>query len=146
MAAFTAETIDLEEQARQQQTGHDSIAGLMAFKAVLLEGLEVVFIVIAVGAAHGLLWPASLGALAACIVVLLIGLIVHEPLSRVPENALKFGVGVMLSAFGVYWTGEGLGVVWPGEDLAIVGFAGIFLITGLALAAFLRRSLGVIAQ
>ena len=146
MAAFTAETIHLEERARQQQTGLHWIAGLMAFKAVLLEGLEVVFIVIAVGAARGLLWPASLGALAACIIVLLIGFIVHEPLSRVPENALKFGVEVMLSAFGVYWTGEGLGVAWPGEDLAVLGFAVIFLTTGLALAALLRRSLGVIAQ
>ena len=140
------ETIHLEERARQQQTGLHWIAGLMAFKAVLLEGLEVVFIVIAVGAARGLLWPASLGALAACIIVLLIGFIVHEPLSRVPENALKFGVEVMLSAFGVYWTGEGLGVAWPGEDLAVLGFAVIFLTTGLALAALLRRSLGVIAQ
>jgi len=87
----------------------DWIAGLTAFKAVLLEGLEVVFIVIAVGAGHGLLWPASLGALAACVVILATGIAVHKPLAKVPENTLKFGVGVMLSAFGVFWTGEGLG-------------------------------------
>jgi Ca2+/H+ antiporter, TMEM165/GDT1 family len=64
----------------------------------------------------------------------------------VPENALKFGVGVMLSAFGVFWTGEGLGIPWPGEDLAILEFVAIFLVTGIVLAAFLRRSFGVISQ
>lgn len=72
------------------------IAGLTAFKAVLLEGLEVVFIVIAVGAGRGLLLPAALGALAACLVVLAIGLLLRKPLAQVPENTLKFGVGVML--------------------------------------------------
>ena len=106
---------------------------------MLLEGLEVVFIVIAVGAGRGLLWPASFGALAACIVVLTVGVFVHRPLSRVPENTLKFGVGVMLSAFGVFWTGEGLGVEWPGQDLALFVFAGLFLATGVATASLLRR-------
>ena len=72
------------------------IAGLTAFKAVLLEGLEVVFIVIAVGAGRGLLLPAALGTLAACLVVLAIGLLLRKPLAQVPENTLKFGVGVML--------------------------------------------------
>jgi Ca2+/H+ antiporter, TMEM165/GDT1 family len=93
-----------------------------------------------------LLWPASLGALAACVIVLLIGAIVHKPLSRVPENTLKFGVGVMLSAFGVFWTGEGLGISWPGSDFAIVVFAAVFLVTGLTLAAMLRRPAVEIAR
>jgi uncharacterized membrane protein len=106
------------------------IAGIAAFKAVLLEGLEVVFIVIAVGAGQGLLWEATLGALAAVVLVLGIGLLIHEPLSQVPENTLKFGVGVMLSAFGVFWTGEGLGVEWPGADLALIALAVIFLLVG----------------
>lgn len=97
------------------------------------------FVVIAVGAGHGQLWQASVGALAACAIVLIIGLFVHKPLSRVPENTLKFGVGVMLSAFGVFWTGEGLGIAWPGQDLTIVGFAAVFLATGLALVASLQR-------
>jgi uncharacterized membrane protein len=78
----------------------------------VLEGLEVVFVVIAVGAGKGLLAPAAIGAGAACVLVLLIGVIVYRPLARVPENTLKFGVGVMLSAFGVFWTGGGLGVDW----------------------------------
>jgi uncharacterized membrane protein len=106
---------------------------------VLLEGLEVVFIVIAVGAGRGLLLPASLGALAACAAVLIVGAAIHRPLSRVPENTLKFGVGVMLSAFGVFWTGEGLGIAWPGEDLALVLFAALFLAAGLVGSSLARR-------
>jgi uncharacterized membrane protein len=139
-AAFATETAHLQEEARRHRSRLNWIAGLTAFKAVVLEGLEVVFVVIAVGAGRDLLWPASLGALAACAIVLSIGLVVHEPLSRVPENTLKFGVGVMLSAFGVHWTGEGLGISWPGHDFAIVVFGAAFLVTGLALAALLRRS------
>ena len=107
--------------------------------AAMLEGLEVVFIVIAVGAGRGLLWYASAGALFACVAVLAVGVVVHRPLSRVPENTLKFGVGVMLSAFGVFWTGEGLGVEWSGQDLALVVFVVLFLVTGLATASLLRR-------
>ena len=138
-AIFAAETAELAEAAARKQSSLDWIAGLAAFKAVLLEGLEVVFIVIAVGAGRGLLWPAASGALAACVVVLLAGIIVHKPLARVPENALKFGVGVMLSAFGVFWTGEGLGIDWPGQDLALLVFVALFLGTGLATASLLRR-------
>jgi Ca2+/H+ antiporter, TMEM165/GDT1 family len=106
---------------------------------VVLEGLEVVFIVIAVGAGRGLLGAASLGALAACLVVVAVGFVIHRPLERVPENTLKFAVGVMLSAFGVFWTGEGLGVPWPGEDLAILAFAALFLMVALAAVALTRR-------
>lgn len=113
-------------------------AGIASYKAVLLEGLEVVFIVIAVGAGRGLLFPASLGALAAIALVLAIGLIVRRPLSRVPENALKFTVGVMMCGYGSFWTGEGLGVQWPGNDWALLGLAMIFLVFGLALAAMVR--------
>jgi len=63
---------------------------------------------------------------------------VRRPLARVPENTLKFTVGVMLSAFGVFWTGEGLGVPWPGEDLAILGFAALFLVAAVAAVRLVR--------
>lgn len=139
-AIFAAKAAHLGEEAWRKKASLDWIAGITAFKAVLLEGLEVVFIVIAVGAGRGLLWPASLGALAACALVLVVGAFVHKPLSQVPENTLKFGVGVMLSAFGVFWTGEGLGVEWPGADLALFVFAILFLGGGL-LAAQIARSL-----
>ena len=113
---------------------------MAAFKAVLLEGLEVVFIVIAVGAGHGLLLPASLGALAAVVVVALAGAVIHKPLSQVPENTLKFGVGVLLSGFGVFWTGEGLGIEWPGQDWAIVVFALMFLVAGRITVSFIAKT------
>jgi len=97
------------------------------------------FIVIALSAGRELLVPASAGALAACLLVAGVGLFVHRPLARVPENTLKFAVGVMLTAFGIYWTGEGLGVAWPGADLAIVDFAALFLAVGRAAVVLARR-------
>lgn len=137
-AVFAAEKVFLANDAERRKTSQDWIAGIAAYKAVLLEGLEVVFIVIAVGAGRGLIWPASLGALAACAVVLAVGAMVHRPLSNVPENTLKFGVGVMLSAFGVFWTGEGLGVEWPGADLVLFVFALLFLGAALLAAQIAR--------
>jgi Ca2+/H+ antiporter, TMEM165/GDT1 family len=141
VAAFQRQTRQLTEAARRQAARHDWIAGLAAFKAVLLEGIEVVFIVIAVGAGRGLLWLASGGALAACVAVAAIGAAIHRPLARAPENALKFVVGVMLSAFGLFWTGESLGVEWPGGDGAILAFAALFLGVAAALVALLKPQL-----
>ena len=138
-AAFATETAELREQASRHAARLDWLAGLASFKAVLLEGLEVVFIVIAVSAGRGLLVPASVGALSACLLVAGIGFAIHRPLARVPENTLKLAVGVMLSSFGVFWTGEGLGVPWPGADLAIVAFAALFLIAGLGPVLLARR-------
>ena len=137
--AFAAETAELREQARRNEARLDWIAALTTFKAVLLEGLEVVFIVIALGAGRGMLVPASVGAGAACLAVAGLGLVLHRPLARVPENTLKFAVGVILSAFGVFWTGEGLGVAWPGGDFAIVGFAAMFLTVSGAAIVLARR-------
>ena len=133
---------ELRDQARQHETRLDWLAGFASFKAVVLEGLEVVFIVIAVGAGRGLMGAASLGALAACLVVVAFGFAIHRPLERVPENTIKFAVGVMLSAFGVFWTGEGLGVLWPGEDFAIVTIAALFLLVALAAVALTRPRVG----
>jgi uncharacterized membrane protein len=145
-AAFAAEAADLGEASTSRPGAFDWLGGVMSFKAVLVEGLEVVFIVIAVGAGRGLLVPASLGALAACMVVLAIGAIVHRPLARVPGNTLKFTVGVILSAFGVFWTGEGLGIAWPGADLMIPLFGAAFVLVGMGSVALLRQPRGVSAQ
>jgi uncharacterized membrane protein len=95
--------------------------------------------VIAVSAGRGLLVPASAGALAACLLIAGAGFVLRGPLARVPENTLKFAVGVMLSAFGAFWTGESFGVAWPGADLAIVAFAALFLAVGLAAVILARR-------
>jgi len=138
-AAFAAGTAEL----REHRSRLEWLAGLASFKAVLLEGLEVVFIVIAVGAGRGLLLPASAGALAACLLVALAGFALRRPLARVPENTLKLAVGVMLSAFGVFWTGEGLGVAWPGADLAILGFAALFLLVAALAMIALKRPVEV---
>ncbi len=140
-AAFARETDALARQASERRA--DLLAGLAAFKAVLLEGVEVVFIVIAVGTAHGLTLYAGIGALAAVIVVLAIGAALHRPLSRVPENALKFAVGLMLTSFGVFWTGEGLGAHWPGADLSLLGILAVFAVFSFAAVARLKRTPGV---
>jgi Ca2+/H+ antiporter, TMEM165/GDT1 family len=134
-AAFAAGAAEL----RRNEARLDWLAGLASFKAVLLEGLEVAFIVVAVGAGRGLLLPASAGAAAACALVVLIGLALHRPLARVPENQLKFAVGVMLAAFGVFWAGEGLGVAWPLGEFAIVGLAALLLASALLAVVALRR-------
>jgi uncharacterized membrane protein len=136
-AIYEREKAEIGGEVRSARSA-DWLAGLAAFKAVLLEGLEVVFIVLAVGAGRGLIAPAALGALGAFVVVMIIGLAVRRPLARVPENALKFGVGVMLSAFGVFWTSEGVGAPWPGGDMALFGLAAAFLLVGLALANVLK--------
>ena len=128
--AFGKETRLLQSEIAAQAARADWIAGITAFKAVVLEGLEVVFVVIAVGSGHGLLIPASIGALLACVFVLLIGVFVHKPLSQVPENTMKFAVGIMLSAFGVFWTAEGLGGNWVVADFAIVPLAAGFFLVG----------------
>ncbi|MGY3356311.1 putative membrane protein [Bradyrhizobium sp. GM0.4] len=82
------------------------------------------------GTQKGMFASAAAGAIAACSAVLLLGLAIHRPLARVPENVLKFVVGVLLSAFGVFWTGEALGVAWPGADLAVIALARVFLGAG----------------
>jgi uncharacterized membrane protein len=138
-ASFAKEEEELRDAARRHEQRLDWFAGLAAFKAVVLEGLEVVFIVIAVGAGRGLIGPASLGAAAACILVLAGGIAMRRPLAQVPENVLKFVVGVMLSSFGLFWTGEGLGVAWPGSDLAVLVLIVLFLATSLGLVEMLRR-------
>jgi uncharacterized membrane protein len=136
-AIFQREQAKIGEEVRSARAA-DGIAALASFKAVLLEGLEVVFIVLAVGAGRGLMIPASIGALAAFLVVMAAGLAIHKPLARVPENTLKFLVGVMLSAFGVFWTSEGIGAPWPGGDFALFGLAAAFALGALSLVALIR--------
>jgi uncharacterized membrane protein len=92
-----------------------------AFQGVFVEGVEVVFIVIAIGGADHNLAAAGLGATAAAVLVVLVGVLVHRPITQVPENTLKYLVAVMLSTFGTFWVGEGLHLEWPGGDWALIG-------------------------
>lgn len=137
-SAFAKETQALRERAAASEQAADWLAGVAAFKAVLLEGTEVVFIVLAVGARPGLLAPAALGAALACAIVLALGLAIRRPLAQVPENSMKFVVGALLTGFGVFWCAEGLEAPWPGGDLAIPALVGFYLLAGLALAALAR--------
>jgi Ca2+/H+ antiporter, TMEM165/GDT1 family len=115
------------------ERGWDRVAFGSAFHITMLEGIEIVFIVIAVSAGGpGLLPAASLGALAALVLVILLGLALHRPLAAVPENTLKFAVGVLLSAFGTFWTGEGAGLYWPGADWSLAGLVAGYLIVALS--------------
>ena len=111
-----------------QHTRFDRVGALVAYKAVLLEGTEVAFIVIAFGAGGGTaLTSAIIGALSAGVVVIALGAALRHPLTMVPENWMKFGVGAMLSSFGVFWFAEGLGTEWPGDALSIVAILAAFL-------------------
>ena len=142
-SAFARETAELRQEAAAHAMAADWLAGVAAFKAVLLEGTEVVFIVLAVGARPGLLVPAAIGAAVACALVTAVGVIVREPLSRVPENTLKFTVGGLLTGFGVFWCGEGLGAPWPGGDWAIPGLVLLYLAAGWLMARVVRLRLAV---
>src|SRR5882672_12478442 len=128
-------------RARGEEPGHDWYAFTVAFKGVFLEGLEVAFIVVTFGGAQRNVGLAALGAAAAFVVVLIAGMIVHQPLARVPENTLKFGVGVMLTAFGIFWSVEGAGVSWPGADASLVGLIAFMAVVSFGLVAILRRAL-----
>ena len=143
-AAYAKET-ELLRRIGGGRTGWDTVAIATAFKITMLEGLEVVFIVIAVGAGGvGLLIPASAGALAALILVVILGIIVHRPLASIPENTLQFVVGVLLTAFGAFWVGEGSGLGWPGQDWSILGLVVGFLVVALLTASWCRT--GAIAR
>jgi uncharacterized membrane protein len=117
----------------------DGYSFLISFKGVLLEGLEVVFIVLTFGANQHNVGLAAAAAGVAVLAVILAGVAVHAPLSRVPENAMKFAVGVMLTSFGTFWGAEGAGAHWPGGDAALLAIVPVTLAIALAMVAALRR-------
>jgi Ca2+/H+ antiporter, TMEM165/GDT1 family len=113
-----------DDQANAKK--RDAIGFTIAFKGVLLEGTEVLLIVLSLGASSHRLGLAAIAAGAAAIVVTAVGVVVARQLREVPENTMKLGVGVMLTSFGVFWIGEGSGFHWPGSDLAILVLIGVF--------------------
>ena len=138
-ALFTGLEQTLESEG-PVPTGMDWYGFTLVFKAVFLEGLEVAFIVLTFGTSAHNIPIATAGAGMALVLVAGAGVVVHQPLSRVPENAMKFGVGLMLSSFGVFWSVEGVGAEWPGGDLSILGILAFLSIAALALVAILRRT------
>lgn len=137
--AFRDETAALRATSGALRGGIDAVAFATAFKTVLLEGIEVVFIVVAIGAGGPSIGPASVGAAIALLVVVVLGLTLHRPLATLPENKLKFGVGVLLTAFGIFWVGEGIGLSWPGGDWAILGLTALVLSAALLLLSACTR-------
>jgi uncharacterized membrane protein len=123
--------------------GIDGYAFTIAFKGTLLEGLEVVFIVLTFGANQHNVGLAAIAAAIAIVAVVAVGVAVRAPLARVPENAMKFAVGVMLTSFGMFWGGEGVGAHWPGADASLLALIPGTLLVALACVAGLRRRTGV---
>jgi uncharacterized membrane protein len=139
-AAFSVELARLHHVGPRGSTAVDWLAAISAFNAVLLEGTEVAFIVLAMAAGRGLVWPCAMAAVAAGAVVATAGAILHRPLARVPENLLKFSVGILLSSCGIFWVGEGLGIAWPGDDLAILACAAAFALAATAAVRIARAA------
>jgi uncharacterized membrane protein len=121
-------------------SGLDAYSFTIAFKGVLLEGLEVVFIVLTFGTnQHNVALAAAAAAVAVALVVLA-GVAVHAPLARVPENTMKFAVGVMLTSYGIFWGAEGARAHWPGGDASLLGLIPATVAVSVAMVAVLRRS------
>ena len=119
----------------------DWISFTVAAKGVLLEGLEVAFIVVTFGASAGMLAPAALGAAVAGALVLGVAVLVHRPLAAVPENGLKLAVGVMLTGFGTFWAGEGVGIDWPAGDATILALLAGYVVLALLGVYIVRERL-----
>jgi uncharacterized membrane protein len=143
-ALHDEDEIFAREKAEAQAAGSETRAGLdwygftLAFKGVLLEGLEVAFIVITFGSTQGSIGLAALGAGIALVLVATVGVLVRAPLARVPENTMKFAVGVMLTTFGIFWSAEGAGAHWPGGDASLPGVLAFVCITSFAFVRLLR--------
>jgi uncharacterized membrane protein len=138
-AIFARELEEARGAGRLERAGLDWYGFTLAFKGVLLEGLEVAFIVITFGSTQGRIGRAALGAGAALVLVVVVGVLVRAPLARVPENTMKFTVGAMLTTFGIFWSTEGAGAHWPGDDAALPGVLAFVLVLSFAAVATLRR-------
>jgi uncharacterized membrane protein len=127
-----------EAAAAPAEAGFDGYAFAISLKAVLLEGLEVAFIVLTFGANQHDVGLAAIAAAVAIATVLATGLALRAPLSRVPENGMKFAVGVMLTSFGIFWGAEGAGAHWPGGDASLAPLVAFVLLAALAMVAETR--------
>ncbi len=132
-AIYRRELEEARAAGDEQRAGLDWYAFTVAFKGVLLEGLEVAFIVVTFGGNQGSIALAAAGAIAAVVLVIVVGVAARRPLARVPENAMKFTVGLLLVTFGTFWAAEGAGALWPGGDAALVGLLALYAAASFAL-------------
>jgi uncharacterized membrane protein len=138
-ATFAAETAAARAAGTDERAGLDWYGFTLSFKGVLLEGLEVAFIVLTFGSTQGSIGLAALGAGIALVLVAIVGVLVRAPLARVPENTLKFAVGVMLTTFGTFWAAEGAGADWPGDDAALPVLLAFVVLLSFSAVTLLRR-------
>jgi len=138
-SVYERETAAARAAGSEERAGLDWYGFTVSFKGVLLEGLEVAFIVLTFGSTQGSIPLAVAGAVAAVVLVVITGIIVRGPLSRVPENTLAFAVGVMLTTFGTFWGAEGAGVDWPGDDASLPVVLAFVVVLSLAYVTALRR-------
>lgn len=138
--AIYQETAATLRSEGRRSSRRDGLGFTVAFKGVLLEGLEVVLIVISLGASQHKLGPAAAAAGAAALCVVGAGALVSRQLREVPENTIKTVVGIMLTSFGLFWVGEGAGVHWPGNDLALPALIGFFVLVTLAAVAGMKEA------
>ncbi|HVP74760.1 MAG TPA: hypothetical protein VMS63_01970 [Gaiellaceae bacterium] len=145
-AIFARELEEARTAQAEERAGLDWYGFTLAFKGVLLEGLEVAFIVVTFGSAQGRIDLAALGAGGALVLVVIVGVLVRAPLARVPENTLKFAVGVMLTTFGIFWATEGAGAHWPGDDASLpVVLAFVIALSAASVATLRRRRPAMVA-
>ena len=137
--AFAHEVAEARAARGERRAGLDWYAFTIAFKGVLLEGLEVAFIVLTFGSAQGSIPLAAVAAAVALVLVVVAGIAAKEPLTRVPENTLKFAVGVMLTTFGVFWAAEGAGAHWPGDEASLPVVLAFVVLVSFGFVAALRR-------
>jgi Ca2+/H+ antiporter, TMEM165/GDT1 family len=135
------EELERQRKAGNVASGIDKFAFATAFSGTFLEGLEAIFIVITIGLSTNDMRYSVIGAAVATIVLLIIGFLLRSPLTKVPENTMKFVVGVMLTSFGAFWIGEGLNVTWPQKDLSILYIAVSLLLLSWILVKRCRSSL-----
>jgi uncharacterized membrane protein len=142
-AIYRLQAAEAGSAGADERAGIDWYSFTVAFKGVLLEGLEVAFIVVTFGSNQRSIPLAAAGAVTAIVLVIVVGVRVRAPLSRVPENTLKFAVGLLLTTFGTFWAAEGAGVSWPGSDAALLVLLALYAGMALALVRLLRaRRLG----
>ncbi|MGN6379893.1 MAG: COG4280 domain-containing protein [Gaiellales bacterium] len=141
VAIFEEEAEASRAAGSRMRAGLDWYGFVVSFKGVFLEGMEVAFIVLTFGSTQGSIPLAAVGATAALVLVVAVGAMARQPLARVPENTMKFAVGVMLTTFGTFWGAEGAGVNWPGGEVAILGVLAFVLAVSLGLVRVME-SLG----
>jgi len=138
-AVFARELAEARAAATETHAGVDWYGFTLSFKGVLLEGLEVAFIVLTFGSSAGNVPLATFAAAVALVVVAVAGVLVRAPLARVPENALKFAVGIMLTTFGIFWAAEGAGADWPGDEASLPFVLAFVILVSFGSVALLRR-------